>query len=45
MTPRRALFMEVLLVLAPLGVMLFALVGYWAMAMGGAYLEVGNITP
>lgn len=30
---------QVLLVLAPLGVMIYALVGYAAMAMGGAYLD------
>lgn len=30
---------EVLFVMAPLGVMLFAIVGYAAMALGGAYLD------
>lgn len=30
---------QVLLVLAPLGVMVFALVGYAAMALGGAFLD------
>lgn len=30
---------QLLLVLAPLGVMIYALVGYWALGMGGAYLD------
>ena len=30
---------EVLMALAPLGVILFAAVGYYALAMGGAYLD------
>lgn len=42
---RRIFKPQVLLVLAPLGVMIYALVGYAAMALGGVYLDYDFLLP